>query len=814
MKDLYYDKYIHYGKSISEFNEQGAIRRRALSDIDLESLDNYSVSPRYSKAIGHIMLDFQNAYKAQDRNKRDKSIVLAVPTALCAIAKKTSGDDSVSKNFFKLLDSTWRFTKSVVSNVVSSMLTASAETSLDKVMMIDIKQLEEYLYEQSHDAFVDLLRNEFHLKGIVVIRNCDDSIDVRISTSYLNLMTSVPMLAIIAQYIASELSSSLRIMTIDCCEEFLSAPEFDTLRISNTVSSITLSENTMNELERLSKFDLIFESGNCYNVNEPCVEPLLQALIRHEDLSYKSNTAASRSHYIGRKLELAENTAAFVSASSRDSNTLVLESLSGLFVKERTTDNDMLLVKSKRQHVRHVEFVINDLRLDHRIDTNCIDTEYIRLLDDPDALVERSTSTMIACASKPHLSKTAPRVSQLMAYSSPIEYNSYKALVQNIIESGIQTRKSTKAYRNIPTSRYIANAKFGLNCLKFQDPLRPFETQLVLPISRAGKESSMKYAIAEAFWYRSKRQSIELIEPFGSIWNSMTDKHGLVNSNYGYQICHNQNVDAKIEKLYLSGVCSFDILSLDNVEAEHDVPCNNRIICLFDKRHGRLDIRVFARSIDMIYGLPYDMFAAQGFGAMIIEKLRKLNIKRHDRGDETGPQMQNCMLRYVTFDIVNAHIYKSDYDAKWFRPRTKGMDDVYVISNKCTPYTIDYRVPANISADMIKTKRDALLTSNVFQDSIDTKSAVVLPPIVKTTLLQLGYFSNAADLSVASKLIKSSSYEGLRNADVFMLAEKLILAQTYDRRAVWISGDNAVISALVKSYDRSSYYYIESYPDC
>lgn len=177
--------------------------------------------------------------------------------------------------------------------------------------------------------------------------------------------------------------------------------------------------------------------------------------------------------------------------------------------------------------------------------------------------------------------------------------------------------------------------------------------EILLPKYRAGgKKTSPKYALAELLWYASGRTDTELIEKFGPIWLSMQDEHGNVNSNYGHQIMKNQNFEEKIKELVETNSTTFFIASHENQFSRNDLVCNNAVKLTLTNDQTNLDMTVFARSIDLVYGYPYDLFAAQIFGAIVINELMSNNLL------DLTPSFNS-----VRFDIQNVHIYHKDIDS-------------------------------------------------------------------------------------------------------------------------------------------------------
>ena len=232
-------------------------------------------------------------------------------------------------------------------------------------------------------------------------------------------------------------------------------------------------------------------------------------------------------------------------------------------------------------------------------------------------------------------------------------------------------------YEGIKTDSTYAvidkTVKFDLSPLCIRNHKNLYEYTLMMPATRGSRKSATKYALAEAIWYRHATRKIDLIEEFGPIWKKMADSHGKVNSNYGYQITHNQNVKEIIAALPHTRYESFMIASEENMTSTNDLVCNNRVdVHLYQLNDEYiLDARVVARSIDMIMGLPYDMFAAQGFLAMIATSVQKA-IKHPVR------------LGSLAFIVSNLHWYFSHNPSE--EELSSLLDDIRIINYENTPF--------------------------------------------------------------------------------------------------------------------------------
>ena len=161
------------------------------------------------------------------------------------------------------------------------------------------------------------------------------------------------------------------------------------------------------------------------------------------------------------------------------------------------------------------------------------------------------------------------------------------------------------------------------------------EGLLLFPKTRLGLKTYVSYALAEAAWYMSRDRRVDWISNYGPIWNNMVDNYGLVNSNYGYQLYTNNDLKRKLE---LNKPLYYNIINHENAVSTNDVPCNNFVVA--ELKNDGLHMYSLARSIDLIYGLPFDMIALQAFGYMLLQQ-----------------QGINSHVSNVTFEMIDAHVY-------------------------------------------------------------------------------------------------------------------------------------------------------------
>ena len=130
------------------------------------------------------------------------------------------------------------------------------------------------------------------------------------------------------------------------------------------------------------------------------------------------------------------------------------------------------------------------------------------------------------------------------------------------------------------------------------------------------KERNWKeeYALAEWQWYLSGDCNIEKLgELYGKvpeIWKRMADKHGNVNSNYGWQWNREEQLSKVISMLKANPNTRQATISIyDGKEINkyaNDTPCTYAV--QFTMLHNRLDMCVVMRSNDLWYGFCNDQY--------------------------------------------------------------------------------------------------------------------------------------------------------------------------------------------------------------
>ena len=147
--------------------------------------------------------------------------------------------------------------------------------------------------------------------------------------------------------------------------------------------------------------------------------------------------------------------------------------------------------------------------------------------------------------------------------------------------------------------------------------------------SKVKRNWSIEYAEAEWQWYLSGDRNIaklgELYGKVPAIWKRMADKHGNVNSNYGWQWQREDQLESIIYQLKNNPETRQAAISIyDAKECKdyvNDTPCTYAV--QFTILHDKLDMSVLMRSNDLWYGFCNDQYQ---FSNLQMYVAKKLNI--------------------------------------------------------------------------------------------------------------------------------------------------------------------------------------------
>ena len=128
-------------------------------------------------------------------------------------------------------------------------------------------------------------------------------------------------------------------------------------------------------------------------------------------------------------------------------------------------------------------------------------------------------------------------------------------------------------------------------------------------IMTSWRKFNQNYANAEYKWYVSGDRDASEIAKRAPMWkNMMIDGTTLVNSNYGYYWKYNDQLQRVIDELSNNRETRKAVLvhfDLNNLHThKFDTPCN--IGLHFQIFNGKLNMTIFARSIDIVYGFCND----------------------------------------------------------------------------------------------------------------------------------------------------------------------------------------------------------------
>jgi len=154
------------------------------------------------------------------------------------------------------------------------------------------------------------------------------------------------------------------------------------------------------------------------------------------------------------------------------------------------------------------------------------------------------------------------------------------------------------------------------------------------------------YAEYEFNWYLTGNRDAKEISERAKMWKKMmVGDTTEVNSNYGYFWKYNDQLDRVIKDLKENPntrraiVVHYDINELDRYK--YDTPCNDALN--FYVKDGKLELTVFARSIDLWFGFCNDFYT--------FSRLQEIVAK------ETGYKLGS-----MHWFITNLHIYERHFD--------------------------------------------------------------------------------------------------------------------------------------------------------
>jgi thymidylate synthase len=187
-------------------------------------------------------------------------------------------------------------------------------------------------------------------------------------------------------------------------------------------------------------------------------------------------------------------------------------------------------------------------------------------------------------------------------------------------------RNANEAYEYIHNRILLDGVEFGYTKALFNVGFYITDPKDRKIVNKERKWSE-EYAEAEWQWYLSGDRSInKLGDIYGKIpqiWFDMADKHGNVNSNYGWQWERNSQLDKIVSMLEKTPETRQACISIyDGKEFDdysNDTPCTYAV--QFTIVHNRLDMCVTMRSNDLWYGFCNDQYQFSKLQEMVSKRL-------------------------------------------------------------------------------------------------------------------------------------------------------------------------------------------------
>jgi len=196
-------------------------------------------------------------------------------------------------------------------------------------------------------------------------------------------------------------------------------------------------------------------------------------------------------------------------------------------------------------------------------------------------------------------------------------------LFKHIMQKGVAV-KNTKAINNVSFT------------IRFPENYNSFTSK---------RKFSIPYAEAEYQWYLTGDRSVEDIGKRAPLWKTMADADGKVWSNYGFHWKQNDQLKRVVSMLVQDKYTRRAVISHYDYNMMHeysqDTPCN--MVLNFQYYDGFLNMTVFARSMDLVFGFCNDQYC---FSRLLIDTADKLGF----------------IVGEITFMVSNLHIYEKHFD--------------------------------------------------------------------------------------------------------------------------------------------------------
>lgn len=147
-------------------------------------------------------------------------------------------------------------------------------------------------------------------------------------------------------------------------------------------------------------------------------------------------------------------------------------------------------------------------------------------------------------------------------------------------------------------------------------------------IKTSFRNFNIKYAEAEWLWYMSANPKVSVLGELNNnkipkIWKDIANEEGEVNSNYGYQINRNNQLDKVVDLLIKEPETRRATLSIyDGKEMQKynkDTPCTYAI--QFTILNNKLNMSVYMRSNDLWFGFCNDQYCFSNLQKLVSDRI-------------------------------------------------------------------------------------------------------------------------------------------------------------------------------------------------
>tara|TARA_R110001583_G_scaffold38874_13_gene125246 strand:- start:620 stop:1498 length:879 start_codon:yes stop_codon:yes gene_type:complete len=246
-----------------------------------------------------------------------------------------------------------------------------------------------------------------------------------------------------------------------------------------------------------------------------------------------------------------------------------------------------------------------------------------------------------------------------------------KLIYSNLNEAFVEELARLKANGSVVNSRGSKQLERTFVNLTIKDPT---QIDILVPARKFNKN----YAIAEWLWYLSANQKVNNISKLASIWSDIQDSYGEVESNYGSYIfppnpqCLLSQWDWVVEELKKDPDSRRATLAINQPyhkeKNSKDYPCTQYIH--FFIRDNKLDMGVYMRSNDSIFGFCNDVFTFALFQQLMLNHLKgkgldvELGQYHHHAGSfhiyERHFKMMDTILNNYYIQTLGSYYPESD----------------------------------------------------------------------------------------------------------------------------------------------------------